>query len=67
MNRIDADPATSDRYCDGLSLQRCARCHVEFAVSELVQVDGIGQVCETCDDELIHGAVELTYEQQRTR
>jgi hypothetical protein len=39
-------------YCDRLSLQRCARCQVEVSTSELVQIPGVGQVCEPCDDEL---------------
>lgn len=46
------DLGRDSAYCDRLSLQRCARCQVECDVSELVQIPGVGQVCEPCDDEL---------------
>ena len=46
------DPGTDPTYCDGLSTQRCARCQVEVSTSAIVQVPGVGQICEHCDDEM---------------
>ena len=46
------DPGTDRDYCDSLSRQRCARCHVDVSTSELVQMPGVGQICEPCDQEL---------------
>jgi hypothetical protein len=49
------DLGTDQKYCDGLSRQRCAHCHLEFNVSELVLVPGIGLICEECDTALGQG------------
>jgi len=51
------DPGTDPIYCDGLSQQRCARCQCVHDVSEFVQVPGIGQICEECDDALLGEAM----------
>ena len=47
------DLGRDSTYGDSLSLARCARCQQDTDVSDLVQVPGVGQICEECDAKFV--------------
>ena len=55
------DLGRDSTYCQQYSEQRCARCQQIVPVSSIVQVPGIGQICEPCDDELLGEAMTTRF------